>query len=228
MAWVKLDDQFFFKPRARDAGLEGRAMFFAGLCYCACNRTDGRIKTSALPLVAGMAEVGQDIARLLVDIGLWVEMDDGYEVVDYLRFNPSRAQLEADAAAAAERQARSRSKSQRESRRDTESGGGVSSTAPSPLPSPIETSSSSSSVTQEGPPAEVWNLLAQKKLKQAKGVNNPTRWLSKVADNDREEMGPRAQELWDRYEISTSQLVDVLAAGGTSGLLNSLTKKNAG
>ncbi len=217
MAWVKLDDQFFFKERTREAGKDGRALFFAGLCYCACNRTDGRIKASSLPLVAGLAEVEPDIAHLLADIGLWATTEEGFEVIDYLKYNPSRAQLEADAAAAAERQ--SRAKSRRDSHREN----GVSPPAPSPLPSP-DTSSSSSS-TSDLVPAEVWDGLAKRKLGQAKGVNDTKAWCKRVIENDRLEHGERAAWIYETYDITASQLVDVLAAGGTSPLLNNLRKR---
>lgn len=83
-----------------------------------------------------------------------------------------------------------------------------------------ESSSSSSSV-----PDELWKTLARKKLAISKDVKNVPRWLDKVIANDRAELGARAQELWDRYEISVSHLADVLAAGGSSPSLNQLRLK---
>jgi hypothetical protein len=74
-------------------------------------------------------------------------------------------------------------------------------------------------------PTEVWDLLARKKLAMANGVKNAPSWLRKVVHNDQTELGPRAQELWSMFEISPSQLADVLAAGGTSSLLNSLPRR---
>lgn len=145
MTWVKIDDQFFFKPRARQAGKDGRALFWAGLCYCAANLTDGAIVKPSLSFVAAMAEVEPSIADLLVDIGLWEDHGDRYQVIDYLTFQQSREQVVAEREAAAERKRRQRDKdrssageessrntSRRDSHRDTRNGHAVSSDPPSP------------------------------------------------------------------------------------------------
>lgn len=224
MAWVKVDDQFFFKPRARQAGPDGRALFFAGLCYCAANRTDGRIVKPALPLVAGMAEVGQDIALLLCDIGLWVEHDLEFEVIDFLKFNPSRAQLEADAAAAAERQAKSRAKSRRDSHSDV----GVSATAPSPLPSHESSSSSSGQENTPGLPPSLWTRVAERQMAATSSkVANPAAWLRKAAANARADLTDRAVTLLEHYELTDSQLIDVLLSPSNPAWLSGLRRKES-
>lgn len=224
MAWVKVDDQFFFKPRARQAGKDGRALFWAGLCYCAANRTDGQIVHGALPFVAAMAEVEQDIAHLLVDVGLWAKDNEGYEVIDYLKFNPSRAQLDAEREAATERQQRSRSR--RASQRDTTSDPAVTSADPSPSPDP-DTSSSSSSTVTEGVPPEIWTTIADQKLQAARdkgiAVANPSAWRRKVIENDRAELGAKALEVWNGWDITPSQLVSYL--NGSTRILNTLRRK---
>lgn len=207
MAWVKIDDQFFFKPRSRQAGKDGRALFWAGLCYCATNRTDGRIVHDSLPFIAAMAEVEQDIAQTLVNVGLWSSDDEGFEVIDFLKFNPSRAQLEADAAAAAERQARSREKSRRDSQRDSD----VSSTAPSPLPVPSHESSSSSSTGSTTLPADLWMKIAEKQAQTTTSrIANPSAWKRKAAKNAEADLSERAESLVSNYDLDTSKLVDVL------------------
>jgi hypothetical protein len=76
----------------------------------------------------------------------------------------------------------------------------------------------------ESAPETVWAALARKKLNGAQ-VNNPTAWCRKVAKNEQEELGDRADWLWATYEITEPQLVDVLANGGQSPLLNSLPKR---
>lgn len=228
MAWVKLDDQFFFRPRSRDAGKDGRALFFAGLCYCACNKTDGSIKASALPLVAGMAEVEQDIAHLLVDIGLWQLDGPDFVVVDYLKFNPSRAQLEADAAAAAERQSRARSR--RDSQRDVQPSDAVSSSAPLPPPLPVESSSSSPTVSSDSRP-DLWTKVAERRLQaaQARGVSvaNPGAWKRKVAANARDELTGRLDELNRGFDLTESQLLDVLLSESNPPWLINCRKQEA-
>lgn len=105
---MKLDDGFFRHPRMVAAGREGRALFLAGLCYCAANLTDGRIDKAAVRLVASDAEVRPSVASRLVDVGAWDDCGDVYEVHDYLDYNPSRDKVKAGREAGLERAKRSR------------------------------------------------------------------------------------------------------------------------
>ena len=91
MTWARLDDGFPLHRKARKAGPVGVALAVAGICYCSRQLTDGRIPKvdlegvwpwSSLPL--------QETAALLVDVGVWHDRGDHYEVHDYLEYNPSR------------------------------------------------------------------------------------------------------------------------------------------
>lgn len=99
MPWVKLDDNFHRNPKARLAGLRGRALYIAGLCHCAQGLTDGTILKAMLPIIAAEAEVTVADAVRLVELGLWQEHDDHYTVNDYLEWNPSGEQVRATRAA---------------------------------------------------------------------------------------------------------------------------------
>lgn len=92
MTWVKLDDAFHRNPKAREAGLRGRALYIAGLCYCSAELTDGAIMKTMLPVLAAEADVKPADARRLVDVGLWVDVGDRYVVHDYLAWNPTAAE----------------------------------------------------------------------------------------------------------------------------------------
>lgn len=94
MTWVKLDDQFFRKPKSREVGLPGRSLFLVGLCYCASNLTDGVIPKVALPVLMAEAEVSKGVVAKLVGVGWWEDRGDFFFVPDYLEFNPSRADVE--------------------------------------------------------------------------------------------------------------------------------------
>lgn len=94
MTWVRLDDQFPFHPKALRAGKDGRALFVAGLCYSAQHETDGHLPTAALPLLLALAEVPKKATKALVDAGLWDETPDGFEIHDFLEYQPSSADLE--------------------------------------------------------------------------------------------------------------------------------------
>jgi hypothetical protein len=103
MGWVRVDDQFFRHPKARSAGKDGRLLFVTGLAYCTSNLTDGLIHRDALPLVAAEAEVRTAVARRLVEVGLWEEVEGGFQVHDYLDYQPSAEKVRAEKSAAKER-----------------------------------------------------------------------------------------------------------------------------
>lgn len=101
MTWVKLDDQFAFHPKAASAGPEAMWLYVAGLCWCSQHLTDGRIPKATVPILAA---VKRTTAAKLVEVGLWDDHGDAYEVHDYLEFQPSKAKVEADREAARKRQ----------------------------------------------------------------------------------------------------------------------------
>lgn len=121
MSFLRLEDSFFSHPKARAVGKDGRELFLAGLCWCSTNLTDGKIPKTSLPLIAALAEVRVAVAPKLVASGFWIDEGDQYVVHNYLKFQRSRAQVDADKAKAAERQrhAREKKESQSKSRRDT-------------------------------------------------------------------------------------------------------------
>jgi hypothetical protein len=97
MVWIKLDDGFVRHPRMVAAGLHGRALFIAGLCYCGAHLTDGRIPKAALPMLAAEAGVKSTTWRTLVEVGSWIDHGDEFEVHDFLVYNPSRDKVKSRA-----------------------------------------------------------------------------------------------------------------------------------
>ena len=112
MAWVKIDDQFTDHPKAADAGPLGIAMQVAGLCYANRHLTDGFIshKVAARLLdftgiavelpsradpddnhVSAMRVLWLNVCDSLVSAGLWEVVDGGWQIHDFLEYNPSRA-----------------------------------------------------------------------------------------------------------------------------------------
>jgi hypothetical protein len=111
MTWVKLDDGFFRNPKTIAAGPQATLLYLAGLCYCQAGLTDGVIASDAMGLLAAEARVPdwEPIADRLVAIGLWERRSGGYQVHDYLEYNPPAEQVKRDREAAAERMRRLRS-----------------------------------------------------------------------------------------------------------------------
>lgn len=107
MPWTRLDDQFIFHEKARLAGKEGRNLQVTALCYCASQLNDGFIREGLLPTIFALAdcEDGPATVAVLVEVGMWETREGGYQIHDYLDYNPSREKVLAERADNAKRQA---------------------------------------------------------------------------------------------------------------------------
>lgn len=217
MSWVKLDDGFFTNLKAVAAGLDGRALYIAGLCFCASGLTDGFIPADAVPVVAASAGVKAKLVARLVELGLWREVTGGYLVHDYLLYNPSREKVESDRKASTERQRRARSNGVTD---------GVTSSAPSSSRPDVLTSPPPLTVVGDGCEEDerldgVWVLVARQRLNAStQRKTDPDRWIATVAADARSKLYPRAVELCAKYapdQLAVSDLVTVLE--GDSGPL---------
>lgn len=95
MAWVRFDDGFFRHPKVVAAGRDARDMYTSSIFYANQNLTDGFIPESALRMVAADACVnshGKAVKALLRE-GLWIEVEGGYQIHDYLDYQPSAASI---------------------------------------------------------------------------------------------------------------------------------------
>ena len=127
--WVKIDDKFPQHPKIASAGPLAIAMQVAGLCYCNRELTDGFIPRSiartlldwqieredgrlfTIAVTCGM--MGDDLSSqwvidLLCETGMWEEVIGGYQIHDYLDYQPSREQVLAERDQAKERMQRVR------------------------------------------------------------------------------------------------------------------------
>jgi hypothetical protein len=118
MTWFKVDDAFpthrkvLAIPRGQRRLAAVGAWTLAG-AWVAANGNDGIVPLHVLDEFAISPRVADD----LVSVGLWKVCSEGFEVHDYLHYNPSGEQIAADRKAAAERQRRAREKAM--SRRDS-------------------------------------------------------------------------------------------------------------
>jgi len=146
MAWVRIDDKFTEHPKLVQAGPLGVAMQIAALCYANRHLTDGELPANIvarfMPTVCYDPETGEeitwrDVADRLVEIGIWHKTDGGYLIHDYLEYQPSKADVEAERAAARERMARIRSKRKANTSRSSDDvRANTERSSPSPNPNP--------------------------------------------------------------------------------------------
>lgn len=168
MAWVRIDDQFTEHPKLVEAGPLAVAMQMAGLCYANRQLTDGllprKIVARFMPSVCFDPETGEeitwkDVARRLVEIGVWDEVDEGYLIHDYLEYQPSRAEVEAEREAARQRMAELRAKRKQNKERgsersseDVRPNNSRSSSCPNPDPNPLKSHDDTHACAREDDP----------------------------------------------------------------------------
>lgn len=106
MSWVRLDDG---APGHRKiVGLSDAAfrLWIVGLTYCNQQANDGRFSAASARIMTGYLaspELGRGAIAELCAAGLWAETADGYEVHDYLEYQPSQEERSSANKAAAER-----------------------------------------------------------------------------------------------------------------------------
>ncbi len=94
MTWVRLDDGFAEHPKIAALSDGALALWITGLSYCNRNLTDGFI-----PRGVGYGQLrycdGNAVPaiRELESLGMWTETDGGWEVHDYLDYQPSKADV---------------------------------------------------------------------------------------------------------------------------------------
>lgn len=137
MTWVRFDDTFPIHRKVEGATDAAYRLHTSAIFWCARNLTDGFVPSQDLELVSARVKSPRKYAAELVSRGLWIERDGGWEINDYLKFQPSKEKVLADREDAAERQ-----RKWRESRKSGRNGSsnavtdGVSNTTP-PRPAPL-------------------------------------------------------------------------------------------
>jgi hypothetical protein len=91
MTWVRLDDLMPQHPKVLRAGPAAAWLWVCGLAYCSRMLTDGAIPSQALASF-GLPQTDK-LAATLVEVGLWDETSDGFQVHDFLQYQPSRKQV---------------------------------------------------------------------------------------------------------------------------------------
>jgi hypothetical protein len=111
MAWFKIDDGMHSHPKTLDAGNEAIGLWARCGSYCSHYLTEGFVKRDVALLYGDMA-----LVDVLVKVGLFEPVEGGWQMHDFLDYNPTKEKVLADREAAAKRQrdARERAKHARE------------------------------------------------------------------------------------------------------------------
>lgn len=110
MPWLRMDDGFTTHPKVMGLSLEAKVLWMYSLGHCAHELTDGFVQSRVVPALAGLAGLADPSAASdeLVASGLWEASPLGYQVHDYLEYNPSRAEVLAEREKAKVRMQRTR------------------------------------------------------------------------------------------------------------------------
>jgi len=103
MPWSKIDDRFYDHPKTVAAGTAGAGLFVLALSYCANRLTDGFVSAMMIRRLVADVDDPLALADRLVDAGIFERVEGGYQIHDYLDYNPPAAKVIADRAAAKER-----------------------------------------------------------------------------------------------------------------------------
>lgn len=96
MTWFRLDDGWLTHPTMQAAGLDGRGLWLAAGLHSAQHLTDGRIDKHLVKMLAAQTDVRPSVARRLLELGLWTDEGDHYQMRNYLDYQPSKEHVEAE------------------------------------------------------------------------------------------------------------------------------------
>lgn len=227
MPWVRLTDDWYDDPDIIDAGPLAMLLWPVLISWSARNLQDGKIPAGQIRRLVDWSALGaepEQAVASLVAAGRLQETAGGYLIVNFLKYQPSRAKVLSDRDASKDRAAKSRA-SKTERAEPVREPCADAADAPVPGPVPDVSSSSSSSSATRKLPAGLWTKVAEKQLTRTTAqVASPGAWKRKAASNAEADMGERAEWLWENYTLTESQLVDLLLSGGSPAWLNGLRK----
>ena len=115
MPWFKVDDTLAFHAKTVAAGNAAMGLWVRAGAWSMQTLSDGFVPTHMARSLGSRSEVAR-----LVDVGLWVEKDDGYLFHEWTQRQPSRVQVEADREASRVRQAKGRERARKKREQEGE------------------------------------------------------------------------------------------------------------
>lgn len=108
MAWLKIDDGFVEHSRIEPLSDKAFRLHIAALCICARKLTDGHVSEKDAKVIQVMAGSRAKHVHELVQFGVWEVNGDGWNIRDYLDYNPSAEHVKEERRKAAERMQQAR------------------------------------------------------------------------------------------------------------------------
>lgn len=103
MAWLKIDDGFVEHPRIDPLSARAFRLHITALCLVARKLTDGRVTDKDAQVCRTRAGASKASLAELEAAGLWERQENGWNIRDYLHYNPSAEQVKEERMRAAER-----------------------------------------------------------------------------------------------------------------------------
>lgn|GEM_PF-1749231 len=113
MTWIKLDDSFPNHPKVIKAGPAAAWLYVSALCYSSSYLLDGYIESSSVEVLTNIKHYRKAVDAL-IEVGLWEEVEGGYQIHDYLEHQKSRASVQAEREKSRKRQTKHRAESRRD------------------------------------------------------------------------------------------------------------------
>lgn len=88
MTWTRLDDHFLDHPKILAAGERAELLHIHALLYCNKHLTDGFVPEAAISHLLHAPQ--RQAVQRLIELCIWVVVDGGYQIHDFLDWNPSR------------------------------------------------------------------------------------------------------------------------------------------
>ncbi|MEQ1936528.1 MAG: hypothetical protein ABL962_21975, partial [Fimbriimonadaceae bacterium] len=110
MPWVRTDDRFHEDPDLDYLSPEAVCLDKCAISWCSLNLTDGFIPSMRVTKLHGFSSEAIVLLTTACAPGnkpWWIEVDGGYQIRSYLKYNPSREQVLSDRASGKERAASS-------------------------------------------------------------------------------------------------------------------------
>jgi hypothetical protein len=105
MPWVRLDDMLPTHPKIRALSDAAFRLYISAICWSNLHHTDGYLPSSQLRWLADIRYPKRQVDQL-TEAGLWHPAQGGWQIHDYLEYQPSAKRIADTRAAKSERQAR--------------------------------------------------------------------------------------------------------------------------